>query len=88
MISRVESDHRRLENVSLVTRELDVVNDGLQPPPDRVSAVVPRIPASIQQVGDETMTKCTSISQDDVSCLCEPDNIENFNQVFYIFKMC
>lgn len=59
VINGVEPLHRLLQEFLLARSHASVAKDGHQPEPGRVSAVVPRLLPLRQQIGYESVTKCS-----------------------------
>ena len=56
----------------MVPRHLDKVQEGVEPPPHGVPAVVPSVLPPVQQVGDEAVSEGARVAQDDVPGLRQP----------------
>lgn len=62
VVARIETRDVVLEDLVAVGDLFHVTHDAVHPPPDRVSAVEPRVAPSVEQIGNEAVSKTGSVS--------------------------
>ena len=62
IVVRIETGDFILEDLVAVGGLRHVADDAVHPPPDRVTAVEPRVAPSVEQVGNEAVSETGSIT--------------------------